>query len=190
MAKLKQVIGAILSDITKGQAISDAYSRDLKTSYREDPVLKLLSLPRTEIKDVTINLKFAIVKGEKDTISKVAIYQDFNYEGASQELSEGSYDIKSLTIGDKALSSLKVPKGMKVTLYEDAGFTGKFKILTQDNPALEDFNDATSSIKVEQILTTDTDIDTLEIEVFTNNLTSLPEAVISSISIKLDMTSV
>jgi hypothetical protein len=195
MAKLKQVIGAILSDLSKGQAISDAYSRDLKTSYREDPVLKLISVPRTEIKNVTIDLKFAILKGEKDTISndkllesKVVIYENFNYEGVSQELSEGSYDIKSLTIGDKVLSSLKVPKGMKVTLYEGVGFTGQFKLVTQDTPALEDFNDATSSIKVEKILTTD--IDTLEIEVVTDYLTSLPEAAISSISIKLDMTSV
>lgn len=342
MAKLKQVIGAILSDITKGQAISDAYSRDLKSSYREDPVLKLISVPRTEIKDVTIDLKFAILKGEKDTIStdklperKVQIYEDSNYEGASKELSEGSYDIARLEIDQQAnrrfyqvenqwgglsapwndggrwliggrtnqnvvaievkssdggqtlngtmtyagegpigfrttrsdgnnyivenqwggntapwnpggkwviggrsdqrvvalqlnssdlgktlngtmtyngegpigfrgtlieqnenlssfnkkLSSLKVPAGMKVTLYEEEGFKGRSKIFTEDTPWVgDDFNDVTSSIKVEKILPTD--IDTLEVEVVTDYLTSLPEVAISSISIKLDMTSV
>lgn len=348
MAKLKQVIGAILSDITKGQVISDAYSRDLKSSYREDPVLKLLSVPRTEIKDVTINLKFAILKGENNTISndtlpksKVVIYQDADYQGASQELIEGSYDIADLKIyeqangtlyqvenqwggssapwheggrwligsrsnqnvvaievkssdggqtlngtmtyagegpigfratisdgnnytvenqwgGDSApwnpggqwiiggrsdqrvvalqlnssdggktlngtmtyngegpigfrgtvvenneklssfndqLSSLKVPNGMKVTLYEHAGFSGRSKSFNEDTPWVgDDFNDITSSIKVEQILETKqilpVDIDTLEVEVVTDYLTTLPEAAISSMSIKLDMTSV
>lgn len=196
MAKLKQIVGVILSDITKGQAISDAYSRDLKSSYREDPVLKLLSVPRTEIKEVTVELKFAIVKREKGTVyndkslsSPVVIYQDAGYEGASQELSEGSYDIESLTIGNQQLSSLKVPKGLKVTIYENGGFSGRSKSFTEDTPWVgEDFNDITSSIKVEQILITDTE--SMEVEVATEYLTSLPEAAISSISITLDMTSI
>jgi hypothetical protein len=190
MAKLKQVIGAILSDITKGQAISDGYSRDLKSSYREDPILKLLSVPRTEIKEVTIDLKFAILKGENDKFPDrtVIIYQDGSYQGASQELREGSYDIESLTIGNDQLSSLTVPKGMKVTLYEHGGFSGRSKIFTEDTPWVgDDFNDVTSSIKVEQIVAAD--IDALDIEVVTDYLTTLPEAAISSISIKLDMTS-
>jgi hypothetical protein len=48
---------------------------------------------------------------------KVVIYRDENYSGPSQELDEGSYDISSLTIGNDQLSSLKVPNGLKVTLY-------------------------------------------------------------------------
>lgn len=189
MAKLKEVIGKILNDITKAQALSDTYSRDLKSSYREDPFLKLLSVPRTEIKDVTIDLKFAILRGEQELESKVVIYQDRNYQGASQELSEGSYDLPSLTIGGDQLSSLKVPKGKKVTLYEHPGLNGGSKSFTEDTPWVgDDFEDITSSIKVEQILMTD--IESMEIEVITNYLTNLPEAAISSISIKLDMTSV
>jgi hypothetical protein len=189
MAKLKQVIGAILSDITNAQSISDAYSRDLKPSYREDPFLKLLSVPRTEIKDVTIDLKFAILRGEQEKLleSKVVIYQDGYYKAASQELSEGSYDLASLTFGGGQLSSLKVPKGIKVTLYEHPGFTGRSKTFTEDTPWVgDDFNDVTSSIKIEKIL----DMESMDIEVVTEYLANLPEAAISSISIKLDMTSV
>ena len=193
MAKLNQVIGAILTEITKAQATSDAYSRDLKASYPDDPFFKFLSVPRTEIKDVMIDLKFAILKGETGRLqeSKVIIYQDGRYQGASQELGEGSYDIESLAmgIGNDQLSSLKVPKGIKVTLYEHGGFAGRSKSFTEDTPWVgDDFNDVTSSIKIEQILTTDLEL--MEIEVVTNNLTSLPETVISSISIKLDMSSV
>lgn len=191
MAKLKEILGKILSDITKAQAITDAYSRDLKPSYQNDPFLKLLSVPRTEIKDITIFLKFAILKGEQQKLpgSKVVIYQDHYYKAASQELSEGSYDLASLTFGGGHLSSLKVPMGMKVTLYEQEGFKGRSKSFTEDTPWVgDDFNDLTRSIKVEQILMTD--IEAMEIEVVTDYLTSLPEAAISSISIKLDMTSV
>jgi hypothetical protein len=181
MVKLNQVLGAILSDITQAQFISDAYSRDLKLSYREDPVLKLLSVPRTEIKDVTIDLKFAILKPQ----DKVVIYQDGSYQGATQELDLGNYDIESLAIGDKQLSSLRVPKGIKVTLYEHPGFTGQSKIFTEDTPWVgDDFNDLTSSIKVEQT------IESMEIEVVTGNLTNLPDVAISSIVVKLDLASV
>jgi hypothetical protein len=191
MAKLKQVIGAILCDINRARAISDAYSRDLKASYREDPFLKLLDVPRTDIKEMTIDLKFAILSDQDDVIStnKVTIYEHGNYEGTSQELTEGNYDLSSLTIGNDALSSLKVPQGMKVTLYEEQGFTGREKSFTEDTPWVgDDFNDITSSIKVEKLSKSeDEDID---VEIVTNKLASMPEATLSSISLTLDMTSV
>jgi hypothetical protein len=185
MAKLNQIIGAILTEITKAQATSDAYSRDLKASYREDPFLKLLSVPRIEVKDVTIDLKFAIFTGDALPGSKVLIYSDENYQGASQELVEGNYDINSLTIGNDTLSSLKIPQGIKVTLYEHAGFSGRSKMFTEDTPWVgDDFNDLTSSIKVEK-----TSIDSIDIEVNTDYLEKLSETAISSISIQLDMAS-
>ncbi|MGL5192657.1 MAG: hypothetical protein ACRC8Y_03490 [Chroococcales cyanobacterium] len=188
MTQIKQFIGAILSEVTKAQAISDTYSRDLKHSYQEDPVLNLLSVPRTKIKEVTIDLKFAILKTETENLeSKVVIYQDANYQGASQQLSEGEYNLPNLTIGNDQLSSLKVPNGIKVTLYEHSEFKGRFKSFTEDTPWVgDDFNDITSSIKVEKILMTD--IESMEIEVVTDNLPKFPESAISSISITLDMT--
>jgi hypothetical protein len=83
---------------------------------------------------------------------KVVIYRDENYSGPSQELDEGSYDISSLTIGNDQLSSLKVPNGLKVTLYEHAGFSGRSKSFTSDTPFVgADFNDLTSSIRVDKL---------------------------------------
>ncbi len=82
--------------------------------------------------------------------NKVVIYEDANYQGVSKELGEGSYDVNNLGIANDRLSSLKVPAGMKVTLYEHAGFSGQTKIFTQDASYVgDDFNDLTSSIKVE-----------------------------------------
>src|ERR687886_366289 len=83
---------------------------------------------------------------------KVVIYRDANYSGLSQELDEGSYDVSSLTIGNDQLSSLKVPNGLRVTLYEHAGFSGRSKSFSSDTSFVgADFNDLTSSIRVDRL---------------------------------------
>lgn len=328
MTKLEQIIGSFLNDISRAQVISDTYSGDLKSTYREDPYLKLLSAPRTEIKEVSINLKFAIVSPQNEAMAtgKVTLYQDRDYQGASQELSEGGYELESLeilqqttgpsyqvenqwggtsapwhqggvwAIGDRAnqnvvaidiqssddgqtltgtmvyadegpigfratrtegnsytvenkwggrsarwrpggtwviggrpdqrvvslkldsedggstlngvmtysgegpigfrgtlveknqkLSSLKVPLGMKVTLYEQEGFQGRATTFTEDTPWVgDDFQTMISSIEVESLV--EEDIEAMEIEVVTQQLTSLPETSLSSIALKLDLT--
>lgn len=84
-------------------------------------------------------------------MASVVIYEHINYQGKNQELNEGIYDLESLNIGNDRLSSLTIPAGMKVTLYEHKGFTGRTKTFTQDTPFVgNDFNDITSAIKVER----------------------------------------
>ncbi|GAB4226417.1 MAG: hypothetical protein Kow00121_54640 [Elainellaceae cyanobacterium] len=83
-------------------------------------------------------------------MANVTIYEHINYQGTSQELGVGSYDLDALSIGNDRLSSLRIPTGMKVTLYEHIGFQGRMKVLVQDTSFVSDeFNDITSSIKVE-----------------------------------------
>lgn len=83
----------------------------------------------------------------------VVIYAHANFQGASKALSEGRYfDVNSLGIGNDRLSSLRVPAGMQVTLYEHAHGLGRSKIFTQDTSYVgDDFNDITSSLKVENL---------------------------------------
>ncbi|MCU7937657.1 MAG: hypothetical protein KZQ99_22880 [Candidatus Thiodiazotropha sp. (ex Dulcina madagascariensis)] len=82
--------------------------------------------------------------------SGTVIFQHANYEGSSQGLSLGRYDLSSLSIGNDTLSSLKVPNGWKVTLYRDHHFTGYTKVFTANTPFVGgDFNDQTSSIVVD-----------------------------------------
>jgi len=84
----------------------------------------------------------------------VVIYQHGDFQGASQQLTEGSYTLASLQIGNDQLSSLRVPSGIKVTLYEHEGFSGRSKTFTEDTRWVgDDFNDLTSSIKIEKIST-------------------------------------
>jgi hypothetical protein len=87
-------------------------------------------------------------------MSVVTIYDDANFQGNSTKLDVGRYDWGQLGISNDSLSSLKVPVGMVVTLYDDTHFSGKSKIFTQDNSYVgDDFNDITSSIEVEVLVT-------------------------------------
>ena len=79
------------------------------------------------------------------------IFQHSEYRGAFQNLAPGKYNLKDLSFGHDTLSSVRVPKGWKVTLYMHHNFQGPVKVLTQDTKYVGDtFNDQTSSIIVER----------------------------------------
>lgn len=94
------------------------------------------------------------VFGTKKCDDCIAIlYADSDYRGYSTSLGEGSYTQAELAmygISAKDISSLKVTKGFKITLYENADFTGNSKSWTTDASFVGgDWNDKMSSLKVE-----------------------------------------
>ena len=77
------------------------------------------------------------------------IYKDKSWKGASQELNTVAYEnSKQLGIGNDSLSSLRVPPGMTVLLYEDSKYRGKCKRCLYDLEDVGSMNDKTSSIVV------------------------------------------
>lgn len=60
MADLRDVVGAILRDVTEARGQADLAVRDLISSYAKDPILRAFTIPRTEIRDLKIDLKVAI----------------------------------------------------------------------------------------------------------------------------------
>lgn len=100
----------------------------------------------------TNSYSFEFVNGEFKP-SSVYVYQHGSYGGWSVALGEGSYttsDIVTLGGVDNDLSSVKVPLGLKVTLYDGDNFTGNSYVLDSgDVSFLSSFNDITSSIIVE-----------------------------------------
>jgi hypothetical protein len=99
----------------------------------------------------------------EEVIGSVTVYEDVNFKGQSATfdiirrsapnarfgLFPLKIDTKDLGINNDSLSSLKVNK-CKVTLFENSGFQGESKVLTEDASHLEDdFNDMTSSLIVE-----------------------------------------
>ena len=97
-----------------------------------------------------------ILYGDTDGYIGPTIYQHGSYGGQAQNLQVGNYDLQNLQIGNNSLSSLQVSPGFKVTLYEHSGYTGSSRTFTESTTWVGDFNDKTSSIKVEYISSNDT----------------------------------
>lgn len=84
------------------------------------------------------------------TNNKVVVYQHAQYQGDSKALEIGEYSDSQLQ--NDSISSLKVPSGLTVTLYEHTRFGGSSKTFTTDTPYVgDDFNDKASSIVIEAI---------------------------------------
>jgi hypothetical protein len=82
---------------------------------------------------------------------RVVIYSDENYRGLSASLLPGTYaTMEQAGFMDDALSSLSVPPGYRVVLYEFENFKGKSYTITQSKPGflISGWNDKTSSIAV------------------------------------------
>lgn len=80
----------------------------------------------------------------------VTLYQDCNYSGKKQFLQTGSYRTYQLSVGNDNLSSLQIPSGMKVTLYEHDEFKGQSKTYYSSTTCLEyGWDNNASSIVVE-----------------------------------------
>ena len=79
------------------------------------------------------------------------VYEHADYGGRSQVLDVGRYDVGQLSFGNDMISSVRVPPGWKVTLYQHAGFQAPIQVLTADTRALPPaYNDQASSIAVEK----------------------------------------
>ena len=68
MPTLNQVVGTILQDIGKAKQVADMSSKEISEKYRQDGILKHFPIPRVGIKDLTINLKFAVTNTDNDEI--------------------------------------------------------------------------------------------------------------------------
>jgi hypothetical protein len=81
---------------------------------------------------------------------KATLFYDCWFSAQAVELGPGNYDIDQMGIAPYNLSSLRVPSGLTVVLYDSPGFTGNSMTVTSDNSCLvyNDFNDRTASIRI------------------------------------------
>ena len=88
-------------------------------------------------------------------INKATVFQNCQYGGWAKRLAVGSYtmaQLASLGVTNDNISSISVPPGLKVTLYEHSNFTGASQVITADTDCLgTSMNDKTSSIIVSPI---------------------------------------
>jgi hypothetical protein len=63
MVTVRQFVGAILEELTKARAISDAASVRIANQYLAHPLLKGYPVPRMHLKDIEIEMNFAVAPG-------------------------------------------------------------------------------------------------------------------------------
>ncbi|MFG2339570.1 hypothetical protein [Streptomyces yangpuensis] len=81
------------------------------------------------------------------------VYTEPKFAGQSQNLVPGRYDTGDLRIPNDSISSVAVPKGLKVTLFEHSGFRGASAVIKADTGDLgaSSFDSTASSVTVEKI---------------------------------------
>ena len=80
------------------------------------------------------------------------MYGDCDYRGSNKLLSPGTYGDDDLGIGNDQLSSIRIPRGYKVTLYKDNGLRGESIVLTSDQRCLNGhWDNSVSSVRVDWI---------------------------------------
>lgn len=98
----------------------------------------------------------AVIESDMNDMMKATLYQRCMYGGYAVKLPAGLYttaDLEAQGMTNNDISSVKIPLGMKVTLYDGDNFTGNSLELTSEDRCLVDaapnFNDVISSVKVE-----------------------------------------
>ena len=84
----------------------------------------------------------------------VVLFEHADFRGRSEIVNEDRDNLKGSVVGNDRVSSIRVPRGFKVTLYADSGYRGKFVVLYDDVRDLGRTglgNDRASSVRVERV---------------------------------------
>lgn len=60
MAEVRSLLGAILRDIAEARVTSDLFSRDVGLEYVEDEILRDFPVPRVDMKEAAVRVRFAV----------------------------------------------------------------------------------------------------------------------------------
>lgn len=84
-------------------------------------------------------------------VERVAtFYPEANFGGAAVSLGVGRYDMGKGLLPNDVFSSVRVPEGLQVEVYEHYGFAGDFRTYTGDQSQLYALNDKISSIVIKE----------------------------------------
>jgi len=78
----------------------------------------------------------------------VTIYADRDFKGGSQKLQPGRYNLDYGPVGDNNISSVRIPEGWTVTMYDGRDFTGTSREFTASASSLGEFDNIISSISI------------------------------------------
>lgn len=80
----------------------------------------------------------------------VTIYEHCDFRGDSRDILVGEFrNMRSVNFGNDSVSSIRVPNGMQLAIYEDDDFRGAYARFNRDSSCLDrQWNDKASSLKV------------------------------------------
>jgi hypothetical protein len=147
-----------------GHAAGDNYVRDEYIYYADWRPQNFIQMGNIEINTgkvagsapITSRLLWEKNRIYQNTKSlKISMYQNCNYGGWTATFGIGSYTTANIVAAggkDNDASSLKIPTGLKVVLYDGDNFTGTSTTVTSDQSCLSsiNFNDKVSSMVISQ----------------------------------------
>jgi hypothetical protein len=71
MARLNEILGGILKDVTVARLTADLQAKDLYAAYQEHPLLARMPVPRVTVREVSLRLRFAIAENAEPDYTKV-----------------------------------------------------------------------------------------------------------------------
>lgn len=191
MADLREVVGAILRDITEARAQADAASRDIALMYAKDPILRAFTIPRTEIRDLKLDLKIA-VRGLEESSDDQAARDARMDEVVRKMVKTLPFPIDEQTL--RTLRALATPiisreailrvlePVVKQAATKDANAK---KLFSEWMEAVKNFADQ-FILRVKEVLAAPSQ-KTIGVEVVTTELKDIPPHMISTICITLDV---
>lgn len=123
-------------------------STDMKSMYRKNGLQRSGLTNNRAVTPTRVTINYGqFTHGEKRGDSAVTLYKHCGYGGRSVSRTSGSYDMANLGMRNDDVSSVRVPKGMEIEIYEHGGFKGKSKKFTSDDDCFvnDGFNDIMSS---------------------------------------------
>jgi hypothetical protein len=73
LAELNDVLGAILRDVAQARVTSDLFSKNVSVDYQQDEVLSGFPVPRVEVVEASLDLKFAVSNVERKEVDPPTI---------------------------------------------------------------------------------------------------------------------
>jgi predicted alpha-1,6-mannanase (GH76 family) len=111
------------------------------------------SSPPGSVTDYSSQLSGVFLEEAAAVVDVPMVYRDFNYEGAWSSLPAGSYNLTQLAargVANDDITSITVPPGWTVTMYENDNFSGQTLVRTSNDTFLSggSWNDRVSSLVV------------------------------------------
>ncbi len=85
------------------------------------------------------------------TQARVTLFVDCPFAGTSVSLGPGDYNMNQIGLPNDSISSVRVPSGLQLVLYEHSNFEGASVVVVDDATCLTDrgWNDRASSLRVQ-----------------------------------------